>query len=88
VGGKLPRLAQSFFRWPEDDRAAAEHAVAEDRAGREVYFCPHLLMSCSRRKVSAAPVTTLYADADGPVNLSVVPAPTAIVRSSGRGLHL
>ncbi len=81
-GERLRDFRERYFRYPEQAEDAAGHARDEDEAGRETYFCAHLLTEERRAKDTAAPVRALYADGDGAQVPEDVPEPSVVVESS------
>ncbi len=87
-GSKLNERDTRFFPYPGRLDRAIEHAFAESDAGREAYFCAHLLNEERRVKENAAPALALWGDLDGcPVPNGKL-APTAVVESSSDHYHL
>ena len=85
--GRLTSPRTRFFRYPDEAAEAARWGFASSKQGLESYFCAHLLTARRRKKEAAAPVLTLWADADGPVPADA-PEPTAVVESSPGHAHL
>ena len=85
--GCLTRPRTTFFRYPHEAAEAARRSFISSEQGLESYFCAHLLTARRRKKEAAAPVLTLWADADGPVPADA-PEPTAVVESSPGHAHL
>ncbi|MDP9486108.1 MAG: hypothetical protein M3Q49_10050, partial [Actinomycetota bacterium] len=79
---RLRDFRERYFRWPERAQDAAGYARNEDEAGRETYFCAHLLTEERRAKGTAAPVRALYADGDGAEVPESVAEPSVVVESS------
>lgn len=82
--GKLLDPRSAYFEYPGRDEEAEAWCLARSAEGREAYFCAHLLTAARRIKRNAAPVLSLWADADGfsPSVENEVPPPTAVVESS------
>jgi hypothetical protein len=81
------------FSYP-DQLDQAEQWVQTHSVGRNVWHCPHLLMSSKkttgatpRTKDNASNVVCLYADLDGSPLPDDLPRPTAIVQSSPGKMH-
>lgn len=72
------------WKWPEEKLEAAAYLEQESEAGRDAYFCTHLLRtSASRQGSNAAPqILTLWVDGDGAQVPKDWPQPTAVVESS------
>ena len=82
VGDRLADFQERYFRYPEETNLAASWYTEQAKAGREVYFCAHLLTEPRRSKETAAPLSALYADGEGAeINMSV-PEPSVVVESS------
>jgi hypothetical protein len=81
TNSKTSDLESRYFEWPAQDGDAQEYVLQRSAAGLEVYFCAHLLTERKRLARYAAPITALYVDGDGAVELSDLPA-TAVVESS------
>jgi putative DNA primase/helicase len=64
--GTLRRRSRrvKHFDYPEETEEARGWAFAQSAAGREVYFCAHLLTKRERKKDNASSVLCLWADAD------------------------
>lgn len=86
--GRLVRVQERFFAYPDEAVPAAEWCRLSSEAGREAFYCVHLLTRRRRLKECAAPVLALWAESDGEENLSGAPEPTAIVESSPGRRHL
>ncbi len=87
-GERLRDFRERYFRYPGQAEDAAGYARDEDEAGRETYFCAHLLMEEHRAKDTAAPVRALYADGDGAQVSEDAPEPSVVVESSPRRTQL
>lgn len=85
--GRLQDLRTAYFEYPGALPAAAAWGLDSSERGLESYFCAHLLRARRRTKDAAAPVLTLWADADGEVTPDA-PEPTAVVQSSPGRAHL
>jgi hypothetical protein len=85
--GRLQGLRTAYFEYPGALPAAAAWGLDSSERGLESYFCAHLLRARRRTKDAAAPVLTLWADADGEVPPDA-PEPTAVVQSSPGRAHL
>jgi len=88
VAGKLLDPRSAYFEYPARADEAEAWCLAHSAAGREVYFCAHLLTARRRVKKRAAPVLALWADADGSGPPAGAPEPTAVVESSPGRRHL
>ena len=86
--GTLSNCRSVYFEYPKRLREAEEWCLASSDEGRETYFCAHLLTKRRRIKEHAAPVLSLWADADGSCPLGHVPEPTAVVETSPGRHHL
>ena len=78
----------AYFEYPERLLEAEEWCLARSDEGRETYFCAHLLTKRRRIQEHAAPVLSLWADADGSCLPDYVPEPTAVVETSPGRHHL
>ncbi len=76
-----------FFNYPKAADSAAQWAFEKSQAGREVYFCAHLLTAPKRIKENATAVHTLWGDLDGAEVPEGEDAPTAVVQSSPGRFH-
>ena len=79
---RLSGPVSAYFDYPDEMASAEEWCQRQDRSGREVYHCAHLLVSPRRIKANAAPVLSLYVDGDGAKPERGAPQPTATVHSS------
>jgi len=75
-------MEHRFFTYPKDAAQAIEYAHTQAEAGRDVYFCAHLLKDRRRTKANAQSISALWADADGATVPKDKPSPTAVVASS------
>jgi hypothetical protein len=81
-------IKSANFNYPKAAQQAAEYAVDKaQQAGREVYFCVHLLTSAQRSKENAAEIRTLWADLDGVPVPNGPLTPTALIESSPGHYH-
>ena len=87
-GGGLFDCRSAYFEYPNRLLEAEEWCLAHSGEGRETYFCAHLLTKWRRVKEHAAPVFSLWADADGSCLPDHVPEPTAVVETSPGRQHL
>jgi P4 family phage/plasmid primase-like protien len=85
--GELVDVQQHAGAYPRGAAVAAEWALGEADAGREVYFCAHLLSRHRRIKQNAARVRALWADLDGTELPDGALKPTAVVESSPGRYH-
>jgi P4 family phage/plasmid primase-like protien len=79
---KKKELKSKYFVYPRDVRGAVEYAHTQAVAGKDVYFCAHLLKERRRVKENALPIRTLWADIDEGAIPEDKPQPTAVVFSS------
>lgn len=79
---RLDDARSAYFDYPAGVDGARGWCSRQSRAGREVYFCAHLLVRRRRIKENAAPLLALYVDGDGAKPAVDMPAPTAVVESS------
>ena len=86
--GRLVRVRERFFAYPDEAARAAEWCRLSSEAGREAFFCVHLLTRRRRLKGCASPIMALWAESDGEEDLSGAPEPTAMVESSPGRRHL
>jgi len=77
-----------FFEYPREAEDALSHALAESEAGREAYFCVHLLTKQRRVKENASEVVSLWGESDGGEILENGFKPTALVESSPGHFHI
>jgi hypothetical protein len=87
TAGRLQGIRTAYFEYPGALPAAAAWGLDSSERGLESYFCAHLLRARRRTKDAAAPVLTLWADADGEP-IPDAPEPTAVVQSSPGRAHL
>jgi len=80
-------IVSSNFNYPKTAREAAEWALKKSSAGREVYFCAHILNHPRRIKENAGPVRSLWGDLDGVPVPNGELKPTAVVESSPGRWH-
>ena len=87
---ELCDVAQGFFQYPRDARAAASYLLIESEAGRDSYFGVHFYRTNeNRRRTNAMPtVRSLWLDEDGGCYPDHLPEPTATVWSSSGRRHL
>jgi hypothetical protein len=83
----LAEPSTRYFEWPRRATDASWQLDRESDAGREAYFCAHLLTKKRRVKENAAPLLALYVDGDGFQPGPGQPRPTAIVESSPGRQH-
>jgi len=90
VGGEIPKqtVVDSYFNYPKAAHEAALWALKKSEAGREVYFCTHLLSRPRRIKENAAPVLTLWGELDGVPVPNGELKPTAVAESSVGHYHV
>jgi hypothetical protein len=79
---RLDDARSAYFDYPAGVDGAQGWCSRQSRAGREVYFCAHLLVRRRRIKENAAPLLALYVDGDGAKPAVDMPVPTAVVESS------
>jgi hypothetical protein len=82
----LQSVKESYYDYPGEISAATKWLDVHAKAGREVYFCAHLLSRdadgvVKRQKPYAAPVLTLWSDSDQGVIPEACP-PTLILETS------
>ena len=77
----------AFFNYPKAAATAAEFSREKAQAGRNVWFCCHLLTTSRRIKENASSVRTLWGDLDGVRVPSGELSPTAVVQSSPGRFH-
>ncbi len=87
-GGRLEDTRSRYFEYPAKDEEALSHALEESEAGREAYFCAHLLTAPRRIKENAGEVAALWGECDGGEDLSNGLKPTALVESSPGHFHI
>lgn len=80
-------IVSEYFDYPKAAKRAAEWALEKSEAGREVYFCAHLLTGRKRVKETAAPIVCLWGDLDGAAIPDGAFKPTAVVESSPGRWH-
>jgi hypothetical protein len=76
-----------YFDYPEGAQKAARWAFERSEAGREAYFCAHLLTERRRIKQNAAEVLALWGDLDGAEIPNGDMKPSAVVESSPGRYH-
>lgn len=76
-----------YFDYPARAEAAHSYALEESEAGREAYFCAHLLTARRRIKENAAPVVALWGDLDSAEAPNGPLKPTGVVESSPGRFH-
>ncbi len=84
----LQGIKNRYLRYPLDAERALDWCLAESEAGREVYFCVHILTEPRRIKQNAVPVRALWADGDYAEVTEGVPEPSVVVESSPGRTHL
>jgi biotin operon repressor len=77
----------TFFNYPDSAQQAAEFSHEKAQAGRNVWFCCHLLTTPQRLKENATAVRTLWGDLDGAEVPNGGLSPTAVVQSSPGRFH-
>lgn len=87
-GVRLSDCRSAYFEYPKRLLEAEEWCLAHSEEGRETYFCAHLLTKRRRIQEHAAPVLSLWADADGSCLPGHIPEPTAVVETSPGRQHL
>jgi len=80
--GKLTDVQAAHFDYPQAATRAASFAVDKAAAGREVYFCAHLLTAKRRVKENAAEARAAWFEMDGGELPNGQLRPTAVVESS------
>jgi len=86
-GVKLTRPDSRYFLYPSEVEAAVRHADIESEAGREVYFCAHLLTEARRAKENVSSIRSFWADGDLAKFEGFPISPTAVVESSPGRYH-
>lgn len=88
-GGEIRQetISTRFFEYPGQAKDAVKHAFEQSEAGREAYFCAHLLTGRKRKKEHAAPVRSLWGEFDGGEVPNGDLKPTALVESSPGRYH-
>jgi hypothetical protein len=84
---KLADTTNRFFSWPDQAKEAVDWLMAESDAGRDAYYCTHLLTDERRIKDNAAAISTLWVEADYGKVPPGIPQPTAVVESSPRRFY-
>ena len=80
---ELDDTRQRSWRWPAQQKEAAEYLLEQSQAGRDAYFGVHLFRRPGNRKgENAAEVLALWVDGDGARVPKDWPQPTAVVESS------
>ena len=87
-GGDLFDCRSAYFEYPKRLLEAEEWCLTRSDEGRETYFCAHLLTKRRRIQEHAAPVFSLWADADGSCLPDHIPEPTVVVETSPGRHHL
>jgi AAA domain-containing protein/primase-like protein/DNA primase RepB-like protein len=77
----------TFFNYPDAALQAAEFSREKAQAGRNVWFCAHLLSAPRRIKENATSIHTLWGDLDGAEIPNGGLSPTAVVQSSPGRFH-
>jgi hypothetical protein len=85
---ETPRAFQTaFFNYPDSATSAMRFSREKAQAGRDVWFCAHLLSASRRIKENATAVRALWGDLDGGEVPEGEIAPTAVVQSSPGHFH-
>src|SRR5215207_9727904 len=87
-GDKLENTESRYFMFPVQADEAARYAAQESVAGKEAYFCAHLLNARRRVKENAEAVATLWCELDGSEIPNGELKPTAVVESSPGHYHV
>lgn len=78
---QLEDAESRYFMFPNQVEEAARYAAEKSAAGREAYFCAHLLHARRRVKGNAQAVVTLWCELDGAEVPNGQLKPTAVVNS-------
>jgi hypothetical protein len=81
-GHELEDTESRYFVFPDQAEEAGRYATQQSAAGREAYFCAHLLQARRRVKENAGAVSTLWGELDGAEVPGGQLKPTAVVESS------
>ena len=84
---KLTNRRSNYFAYPAEVDATVRHAAAQNRVGRETYFCAHLLTEQERAKENASPIQSFWADGDLAKFEGFSVISTAVVESSPGRYH-
>lgn len=87
IGKDMNEERTRFFEYPSKAEEVLSHALEESEAGREAYFCAHLLTGRRRVKENAGEVAALWGDLDGAEIPNGSLAPTVVVESSPGRWH-
>src|SRR5215204_1590208 len=87
-GDKLENTESRYFMFPVQADEAARYAAQESVAGKEAYFCAHLLNARRRVKENAEAIATLWCELDGAEIPNGELKPTAVVESSPGHYHV
>jgi energy-coupling factor transporter ATP-binding protein EcfA2 len=85
---ELEDTESRYFVFPDQTEEAARYATEESAAGREAYFCAHLLHARRRVKENAEAIATLWCELDGAEVPNGKLKPTAVVESSPGHYHV
>jgi RepB DNA-primase N-terminal domain len=80
-------IQQQYFNYPKAAKSAAEFALEKSAAGREVYFCVHLLTAARRMKENATSPRAIWFEMDGGDLPNGQLRPSAVVESSPGHYH-
>jgi RepB DNA-primase from phage plasmid len=80
-------IQEQYFNYPKAAQSAAAFALEKSAAGREVYFCAHLLTAAKRIKENAAEARAAWFEKDGGELPNGQLRPTAVVESSPGHYH-
>jgi hypothetical protein len=79
---------EGYFTYPDHIDQAQQWVRQAAASDREIYMCGHLTTERRRRKATAAPLWSLYADIDAaPTQSAAVPPPSLMVESSPGRFH-
>jgi hypothetical protein len=81
-------VRECFFDYPRQAEQAERWALEQSDAGRETYYCAHLLTARRRLKENASEMLALYADLDGARIPNGGLKPTAVVETSPGRYHV
>jgi hypothetical protein len=82
TGKRLTEVREAFYPYPHAAGNAEQWLIDQSSAGRDVYYCAHLLTDKRRVKACAAPLHALYVDGDGAIVPPHIPQPTITVETS------
>jgi hypothetical protein len=80
-------IQEHYFNYPKAAQSAAAFALEKSAAGREAYFCAHLLTAAKRIKENASEARAAWFETDGGELPNGQLRPTAVVESSPGHYH-